>query len=103
MLSACLLTTTLGYLRLYMQKPWFKHYRVGIFAAYYPARDAGWVVTLSALVLLVFFFRIAEATAPSVADVFGVFAPKAIIILLIFDIISFRTGEYPKWWKKHSN
>jgi len=31
------------------------------------------------------------------------FAPWAISILIIFDFLCFRFGEYPSWWRKGKN
>lgn len=87
---------------MYMKRHyWFKPARFwGIFAAYYPATQEGWLITASALGALIASFIWADARAHSASDTLISFAAPAIVILVIFDLISFRTGEYPHWWKK---
>ena len=83
-----------------MRPYWFKPKRFWYcFAAYYPVTKEGWAITVACLAALVFVLGTATAegfTGDSlVKTVAGV-----IIIMLLFDIISFRTGEYPAWWRK---
>lgn len=73
------------------------------FAAYYPVTWEGWVVTLLAAAAFVAFFYSVDQASRSVSDTLYSFTPWAIGILLAFDLISFRTGEYPSWWKRRGN
>jgi len=80
---------------------WFKPKRFWRwFAAYYPVSLEGWAAMVLTLVALGLVFFLVDRTSHSVSDTFYAFAPWAVIILLAFDLISFRTGEYPSWWKK---
>lgn len=73
------------------------------FAAYYPTAWQGWVVTLVLAFALIFIFVAVDRSSHSASDaLFGV-APYAIAILLIFDLLCFRTGEYPSWWRRYGN
>lgn len=79
---------------------WFKPARFGIFAGYYPVTWQGWLIVCVTVGALAMTFWSADWNADSLREMlFGVALPT-IIILLIFDIIAFRTGEYPSWWKK---
>ncbi len=78
---------------------WFRPARFGIFAGYYPVNAAGWTITIFTFFALLFVLMLADATSHSISDTLISTAPSAIIILLIFDLISFRTGEYPHWWR----
>ena len=70
------------------------------FAAYYPVSWQGWVVTLLAAVSFLAVLARADRESHSVSDTFYGAFPGAVIVLLVFDLISFRTGEYPSWWRK---
>ena len=85
-----------------MKKYWFKPKKFWRwFAAYYPITREGWITTIGALVAIFLIFMNADGQSHSVSDAFFTSAPKIIIVLLAFDIISFRTGEYPSWWNKN--
>ncbi len=78
----------------------FRPARLGVFAIYYPATWLGWVITIILAASLIFFFQRAEQNSHSISDMLINFSPFAIAILLIFDLLCFRIGEYPYWWKK---
>jgi len=83
------------------ERYWFRPAKFwGIFAAYYPVSNEGWFVTLIAAAVLWTVFCIAVAESHSLSDALLAAAPWSIVILLAFDLISFRMGEYPKWWEK---
>ncbi|TSC81817.1 MAG: Uncharacterized protein G01um101420_821 [Parcubacteria group bacterium Gr01-1014_20] len=81
----------------------FKPARLGIFAIYYPATILGWSITFTLVALLIFFFQKVDQNSHSVSDTLINFAPYAIAILLIFDLLCFRMGEYPSWWRKRKD
>lgn len=84
-----------------MKHPWFKPKKVfGIFAAYYPVTWEAWIITLGTLAALSTVCLNAIRNSVSIIDAVVMGAPAALAILFLFDIISFRTGEYPSWWKK---
>ena len=78
----------------------FRPARLGVFAIYYPATILGWAITIILTAGLVFFFQRVDQNSHSASDTLINFAPFAIVILLIFDLLCFRIGEYPTWWKK---
>ena len=85
------------------KKYWFRPKKFwGWFAAYYPASREGWTVTAAAILALVLIFLSADRASHSVSDTFFAAAPGGIIVLLIVDLICFRTGEYPSWWRRHN-
>ena len=85
-----------------MRKYWFKPKQFWRwFAAYYPVTKEGWITTIGAIAAIVYIAVGADAESHSISDTFFRMAPGVIVVLLIFDIISFRTGEYPAWWKKY--
>jgi hypothetical protein len=80
---------------------WFKPKRFwGVFAAYYPVTGAGWLTTILLAAVAVAIFLHADARSHSVSDTLIGAAPGLIIVFLIFDLITFRTGEYPSWWPR---
>lgn len=81
----------------------FKPARLGIFAIYYPATVLGWIITLILIAFLIFFFQKADQNSHSVSDTLLNFAPYAIVIMLIFDLLCFRMGKYPSWWRKRKD
>ncbi len=76
----------------------FKPARLGIFAVYYPITILGWIVTFILTVFFIFFFLKADQGSHSISDTLFKFAPFGIAVLLIFDLLCFRIGEYPNWW-----
>lgn len=70
------------------------------FAFYYPATLLGWVISLVLWAIVAAIFFKIDSHSHSVSDTLLNFSPWAIIILLIFDILCFRVGEYPIWWQK---
>ncbi len=78
----------------------FKPARLGIFAIYYPTTPLGWLITLILATAFVLLFLKTDQNSHSISDTLINFAPWAIAILLIFDLLCFRLGEYPSWWRK---
>jgi hypothetical protein len=84
-----------------MKRYWFKPKQFWKwFAAYYPVTKEGWVVTIISVAILVVVFLFVDAQSHSASDTLYGIALPYIVVFLIFDIISFRKGEYPEWWKK---
>ena len=80
---------------------WFRPKRFwGWFAAYYPTSWQGWLITLVLAALLVKVFWLVDQHSHSGSDTLIGVAPWAMIIFLIFDLLCFRTGEYPAWWRR---
>ncbi len=77
---------------------WFKPKRIGDFAAYYPVNFPGWVVALSCLFFLIYLFVVDLQIAYPAGGGFFHFLLEAVVILLVYDLFSFRTGQYPTWW-----
>lgn len=86
-----------------MKKYHFRPARLGIFAIYYPSTILGWAISLVLLASLFFFFAKADQNSHSTSDTLINFTPYAVSILLIFDLLCFRMGEFPSWWKKREN
>ena len=85
-----------------MKKYWFKPKQFWKwFAAYYPVTKEGWIVTIGAIGAILLIFTNTNLQPHSLNDLFFKTAPGIIVVFLIFDIISFRIGEYPAWWKKY--
>jgi uncharacterized membrane protein len=81
-------------------KYWFKPARFWKwFAAYYPASWEGWFATVVLVSIGVVIFRKIDLQSHSVSDTLLMFAPWAIALFLMFDMLCFRRGEYPSWWK----
>ncbi len=78
----------------------FKPARLGVFAIYYPTTWIGWVITLILAAAFIFFFVKADQSSHSASDTLFNFVPYGTAILLIFDLLCFRIGEYPSWWRK---
>lgn len=84
-----------------MRPYWFRPRRFwGVFAAYYPVRWQGWLVVFACAGALLASFLWADIGSHSISDTLLRFVPWAIIVGLIFDLISLRTGEYPSWWRR---
>jgi hypothetical protein len=87
-----------------MMRYWFKPKRFWRwFAAYYPIRWQGWLVTLGCAGLLVYAFTSADTASSSLSDALISFGPRAIVVLILFDAATRLAGEYPWWWKKKEN
>lgn len=85
------------------KKYWFRPARFWKwFAFYHPVSKEGWLATIILTFLFVKIFLIVDMNSHSVSDTLFAFAPWAMSILLIFDLLCFRTGEYPSWWRKKS-
>lgn len=70
------------------------------FAFYVPTSIAGYLITMVLLMLAAYAFVIIEQASLSGADTLISFAPWALALMLFFDLLCFRFGEYPSWWKK---
>lgn len=80
---------------------WFKPARFWKwFACYYPVSKEGWSVTLVLLGLVVGVFLYIDSRSHSVADTLIGFAPWGIALGALFDLLCFRRGEYPHWWRR---
>jgi len=84
-----------------LHKYWFKPARWGPVAVYYPSLFPGWVATFGCLFFLLYYFAFSFVMSTDVPSWILYFAPRAILVFLVFDLICFRTGEYPSWWKVH--
>lgn len=83
------------------QDYWFRPARFWRwFAFYYPSSRRGWGVTLMLLGLGGFSFSLIDSQSHSVSDTLINFAPWAIALMAIYDMLCFRHGEYPYWWQK---
>lgn len=71
------------------------------FAFYYPSSRRGWAITFLLLGIGGLIFSFIDSRSHSGSDTLFNFAPWAIALMLIFDILCFRYGEYPSWWKKN--
>ena len=80
---------------------WFRPKRfLGWFAFYVPTSLGGWFATLFLLSFATAFFFLIDRQSHSVSDTLINFAPYAVMLMLVFDILCFRLGEYPSWWRK---
>jgi len=84
----------------YMKKYWFLPKRFGVFAGYHPVTWQGWVITILFLGLFMGIFFVVDSRSHSGSDTLINFALPGVVVLLVFDIITLRTGEYPSWWKR---
>jgi len=81
-------------------KYWFKPARFWKwFAAYYPVSWEGWLASAVLVIIGAMVFCIIERGAHSVSETILLFAPWAIALFLMFDMLCFRRGEYPAWWR----
>lgn len=84
-----------------MRTYWFKPKRFWKwFAAYYPVTWEGWAVSLVTIALLAYAFLVVNADSHSASDSIVEVAKSTMATLLLFDVVTLRTGEYPSWWKK---
>lgn len=76
-----------------MDPYWFKPKRFWkVFAAYYPVTWQGFLITIVLLLM---------ALALCLVITSALFYSLCLMVLgLTFDLICFRTGEYPSWWRK---
>lgn len=70
------------------------------FAFYYPVSKEGWITTGILLLIGGVLFVSIDSRSHSVSDTLFSFAPWAIALFALFDLICFRRGEYPSWWKR---
>jgi len=81
---------------------WFKPKRFfKWFAFYVPSSLRGWIVTIILILFAAVSFLFIDNRSHSSSDTILNFTPWAIIIMLIFDMLCFRFGEYPSWWKSN--
>jgi hypothetical protein len=82
-------------------KYWFKPARLGKWVAvYYPSSLAGWIVTLALLAAAIKVFILIDATSHSGSDTLIRFTPWFVSLALIYDLLCFRRGLYPWWWRQ---
>ena len=80
---------------------WFKPARFWKwFACYYPVSREGWIATSFLVWVGVELFVFIDADSHSGSDTLIRFAPWAIALLSVFDLLCFRFGLYPSWWRK---
>ncbi|MEI7749999.1 MAG: hypothetical protein WCJ25_03270 [Candidatus Moraniibacteriota bacterium] len=72
------------------------------FAFYHPTSKEGWIATGILLFLGFGAFLSVNASSHSVSDMLLAFAPWFIAIASVFDLLCFRFGEYPGWWRRES-
>ncbi len=85
-------------------KYWFRPARFWKwFAFYYPASKEGWLVTIFLFAMAAALFRFVDSRSSSVSDTFLGFAPWFIALALVFDLLCFRRGEYPSWWRREND
>jgi hypothetical protein len=83
------------------KKYWFKPKRIGKWvAAYYPVTSGAWAVTLILIMFLVKIFMLVDAHSHSNSDTIIGGTPWAIAIFMIYDLLCFRLGQYPAWWRR---
>lgn len=79
---------------------WFRPARFWkCFAFYYPASKRGWGVTLILFGIGGLLFSFIDEWSHSGSDTFFFFAPWAIALMALYDMLCFRHGEYPSWWR----
>lgn len=84
-----------------MKNYWFRPKKFWkCFAFYYPSSWQGWVITIVLIALFMASFIAVDSNSHSGSDTVISFAPYGIAVFLIFDLLCFRKGEYPSWWKK---
>jgi hypothetical protein len=82
-------------------KYWFRPARFWKwFAFYYPVSKEGWIVTTVLFLLGIKIFLMIDSHSHSVSDTLIAFAPWFIALACVFDLLCFRRGLYPSWWKK---
>lgn len=83
---------------------WFKPARFWKwFAFYYPISKEGWGVTIFLIGFAVVLFLTIDSRSHSISDTLIGFAPWGIAIGAVFDLLCFRRGEYPSWWRRKSH
>lgn len=81
---------------------WFKPKKIGYVAAYYPVDPMGWLCTIFFAGALASSFASAYFMTVSLADALLVFFPIGLILVLLFDVVTLQTGQYPYWWRHHN-
>ena len=74
---------------------WFKPRRFGLFNGYYPVTWEGWALTVVCLFLLTYVFETADQQSNSGRNTLFNFAPGAVAVILLFDMMRLRTSKYP--------
>ncbi|MGK2848729.1 MAG: hypothetical protein ACSLEX_01525 [Minisyncoccota bacterium] len=73
------------------------------FACYYPVSRRGWGVTLALVGTGGLLFVWIDLHTSSLLNTFINFLPWGIVLLVIFDVLCLRKGEYPNWWRPRRN
>lgn len=82
-------------------KYWFKPARFWRwFAFYYPVSRKGWGLTLILLGIAGLIFSFINERTVTAWETLVWFTPWAIALMAVFDMLCFRHGEYPSWWRK---
>ena len=87
-------------MKFYREPYWFKPYKIGYVAFYYPISWQGWGVSIITILILVHDFIAVEKMSHSINDTLVAFAIPAIGVLIIFNVITRMKGEYPHWWTR---
>ena len=83
------------------KKYWFRPVQVWrYFAAYYPISWEGWAVLFCALGYLMVSFQNIDTLSHSVSDTLIGFSPHLVGVLIVLDVITRMTGEWPAWWSQ---
>ncbi len=70
------------------------------FAFYYPVSRRGWGVTFMFVGMGGLLFSFIDSQSHSTTDALMSFVPWLIALMAIYDMLCFRRGEYPSWWRK---
>ncbi len=82
-------------------KFWFKPKRFWkYFAFYVPSSRLGWLSTIILFLLAIGAFIFICKNSTSLSDIFFDFGLVLISLLIIFDFLCFKFGEFPSWWRK---
>jgi hypothetical protein len=80
---------------------WFKPLRFwGVFAFYYPASSRGWLATALLLTAITKLGIFVYFSTYSVLEKWAVFLPWLLFSMVLYDLLCFRFGQYPNWWKR---
>ncbi len=70
------------------------------FAFYYPTSLSGWLATAILFMIGLSSFQLSQIDSNSPLETLLRFAPWLIAIFALYDLLCFRFGEYPSWWRK---
>lgn len=100
----CFFSDDFRYIIIIHMNYWFRPTRFWKwFAFYYPASKEGWLVTIFLFAMAGGLFYFVESRSHSVSDTLLGFAPWLIALASVFDLLCFRRGEYPSWWRREND